>query len=32
MQIVRALIRETLLEAERRPPLETFLRCGGPVP
>lgn len=30
MQIVRALIRETLLEANRRPPVETFLRFGDP--
>lgn len=30
MKIVRALIRETLLEAARRPPVETFLRFGDP--
>ena len=30
MKIVRALIRETLLEAGRRPPVETFLRFGDP--
>ena len=30
MKIVRELIRETLLEATRRPPVETFLRFGDP--
>lgn len=30
MKIVRALIRENLLEAARRPPVETFLRFGDP--
>lgn len=30
MKIVRALIRETLLEAARRPPVETYLRFGDP--
>ena len=30
MKIVRALIRETLLEARQRPPVETFLRFGDP--
>ena len=30
MKIVRALIRETLLEARQRPPVETYLRFGDP--